>query len=42
MGKVDGLSRRSSWVKRTEGANKNRILLKQEWVKSVYVMTQSP
>ena len=35
MGKVDGLSRRSDWEKRKEGDNKEKTLLKPEWVKSI-------
>jgi len=37
MGKADGLSRRSDWEKRGEGDNKERMLLKPEWVKSIWV-----
>jgi len=37
MGKVDGLSRRSDWEKGAEGDNKEKVLLKPEWVKSVWV-----
>ena len=35
MGKADGLSRRSNWEKRVEGDNKERMLLKPEWVRSI-------
>jgi len=35
IGKVDGLSRRSNWEKGGEGDNKERTLLKPEWVKSI-------
>ena len=35
MGKSDGLSRRSNWEKRAEGDNKERTLLKQEWIRSI-------
>jgi len=35
MGKVDGLSRRSNWEKEGEEDNKERMLLKPEWVKSI-------
>jgi len=35
MGKVDGLSRRSDWEKGGEGDNKERTLLKPEWVQSI-------
>jgi len=35
MGKADGLSRRSDWEKRGEGDNKERTLLKLEWMKSI-------
>ena len=35
MGKVDGLSRRSDWEKGVEGDNKERMLLKPEWVRSI-------
>jgi len=35
MGKADGLSRRSDWEKGGEGDNKERTLLKLEWMKSI-------
>ena len=35
MGKADGLSRRSDWEKGVEGDNKERTLLKPEWVRSI-------
>jgi len=35
MGKADRLSRRSDWEKGGEGNNKEKILLKPEWVKSI-------
>jgi len=35
MGKADGLSRRSDWKKGVEGDNKERMLLKPEWVRSI-------
>jgi len=35
MGKADGLSRRSNWEKGREGDNKERTLLKPEWVQSI-------
>ena len=35
MGKADGLSRRSDWEKGQEGDNKERVLLKPEWVKRI-------
>jgi len=35
MGKADGLSRRSNWEKGEEGDNKERTLLKPEWVQSI-------
>jgi len=35
MGKADGLSRRSNWEKGAEGDNKERTLLKQEWIRSI-------
>ena len=35
MGKADGLSRRSDWKKGEEGDNKERTLLKPEWVQSI-------
>jgi len=37
MGKADGLSRRSDWEKGAEEDNKQRILLKPEWIKQVQV-----
>jgi len=37
MGKADGLSRRSDWEKGAEGHNKEKVLVKPEWVKSVQV-----
>jgi len=37
MGKVDGLSRRSDWEKGTKEDNEEKVLLKPEWVKSVWV-----
>jgi len=37
MGKVDRLSKRSDWEKRVEGDNKERTLLKPEWVKNVMI-----
>jgi len=39
MGKADGLSRRSDWEKGVEGDNKDRILLKQEWLESRRIHT---
>jgi len=35
MGKADRLSRRSNWEKGVEGDNKERTLLKPEWVRSI-------
>jgi len=35
MGKADSLSRRSDWEKGGEGDNKERTLLKPEWVQSI-------
>ena len=35
MGKADGLSRRSDWEKGGEGDNKERTLLKPEWVQRI-------
>ena len=35
MGKADRLSRRSDWEKRGEGDNKERTLLKPEWVQRI-------
>ena len=35
MGKVDGLSRRSNWEKGVKGDNKERMLLKPEWIRSI-------
>jgi len=35
MGKADGLSRRSNWKKGGEGDNKERTLLKPEWMQSI-------
>ena len=35
MGKADGLSRRSDWEKGGEGDNKERTLLKPEWIKNI-------
>jgi len=35
MGKVDGLIRRSNWEKGIEGDNKERTLLKPEWIRSI-------
>ena len=35
MGKADGLSRRSDWEKGGEGDNKERTLLKPEWVQKI-------
>jgi len=32
MGKADGLSRRSNWEKEGEGDNKEKVLLKPEWL----------
>jgi len=37
MGKADGLSRRSNWEKGGEGDNKERALLKPEWVQSIRI-----
>jgi len=37
MGKVDGLSRRSDWEKGGEEDNKERTLLKPEWVQKIQV-----
>ena len=37
MGKADRLSRRSDWEKSVEGDNKERMLLKPEWVRSIQV-----
>jgi len=37
MGKADRLSKRSNWEKGGEGNNKERTLLKPEWVKSIQV-----
>ena len=33
MGKVDGLSRRPDWRRGTEKDNKNRTLVKAEWLR---------
>ena len=35
IGKADGLSRRSNWEKEEEEDNKEKVLLKPEWVKSI-------
>jgi len=35
MGKADGLGRGSNWEKGAEGDNKERMLLKPEWVKNI-------
>ena len=35
MGKADRLSRRSNWEKGVEGDNKERTLLKPEWIRSI-------
>jgi len=35
MGKANVLSRRSDWEKRVEGDNKERMLLKPEWVRII-------
>jgi len=35
MEKVDGLSRRSDWEKGNKGDNKENMLLKPEWVRSI-------
>ena len=37
MGKADGLSRRSNWEKEVIGDNKERILLKPEWLREEQV-----
>jgi len=39
MGKADGLSRRSDWEKGVEGDNKDRVLLKQEWLETRRIRT---
>ena len=40
MGKADGLSRRSDWKKGMEGDNKEKVLLKLEWLETrrIYVV----
>jgi len=35
MEKADGLSRKSDWEKGVEGDNKEKTLLKPEWVRSI-------
>jgi len=37
MGKADELSRRSNWKKERERDNKEKTLLKPEWVRSIQV-----
>ena len=39
MGKADRLSRRSDWEKGVEGDNKDRVLLKQEWLETRRIRT---
>jgi len=34
IGKVDGLSKRSGWEKGVEKDNKERVLLKSEWLET--------
>jgi len=36
MGKADRLSRRSNWEKGVKGDNKERMLLKPEWIRSIW------
>jgi len=37
MGKADGLSRRSDWEKGAEGDNEEKVLLKPEWIKNIWI-----
>jgi len=40
MGKADGLSQRADWQEGVENDNKNRTLIKLEWVKEVEMLVE--
>ena len=43
MGKVDGLSRRSDWKIGVEKDNENQVLIKDNWIRSMYeVVVEGP
>jgi len=40
MGKANGLSQRADWQEGVENDNKNRTLIKLEWVKEVEMLVE--
>jgi len=40
MGKADGLSQRADWQEGVENDNKNRTLIRLEWVKEVEMLVE--
>ena len=43
MGKADGLSRRSDWKVGVDKDNENQVLIKDNWIRSMYeVVVEGP